>query len=232
MTSLHARPLAVDKSNPPGQEFFRRRWAEQINTPETYKGARILKAPEDLRVYERLIEETRAQVVLELGVESGGSALWFADRVRSLYPHDQGAYPVVIGVDINTQPTREAIERVGERGVHLVDGDLSNKRVISHVRALVAGRRALVVEDAAHTYDCTSAALRGYWDLVQPGCWLVVEDAMVDDDDLRLADWMPRGVERAINDFISSGAGAYFQRHHLAPYGVTFAPNGWLQRVR
>jgi cephalosporin hydroxylase len=180
------------------------------------------------------MEMSKVQVVVELGVESGGSALWFADRVRALSgpKESRGAYPAVIGVDINCTPTREAIERANEREVFLVEGDLNSKRVIDQVRTMVAGRRALIVEDAAHTYDCTFNALKNYWNMTQVGCWLVVEDGMVDDDELRFADWIPRGVTSAVDQFLSTGAGAYFERHHIAPYGLTFAPAGWLCRVR
>ena len=44
---------------------------------DLYAGVRIAKFPEDLRVYEHLLWASRTNVVIEIGTNYGGSALWF-----------------------------------------------------------------------------------------------------------------------------------------------------------
>jgi cephalosporin hydroxylase len=59
----------------------------------------------------------------------------------------------------------------------LVQGDVTDPQVPERVAALLdSERRALVVDDSAHTYDTTLAALRGFSRFVAPGGWFVVED--------------------------------------------------------
>src|SRR5581483_1475318 len=49
-----------------------------------YAGVPINKFPEDLRVYEHLLWASRADVVVEIGTDYGGSALWFRDRLATM----------------------------------------------------------------------------------------------------------------------------------------------------
>lgn len=196
-------------------DYYRARIA--MHTHDTYKGRIMAKFPEDLRTYEHLIWETQPEVIVELGTFAGGSALWFADRLQTLC--DGGT---VITVDISP-----AAAFNDARIVHLV-GDISDKSVVDHVHSLCAGRRVMVTEDSAHTYAVTSAALANYSDLVAPGCWMVVEDGVVDVPDLRIPGW-PSGVLPAIDDFMRTELAARFERHDLRPYGLTTHPTGWLR---
>ena len=51
------------------------------HTSDSYAGVPLSKFPEDLRTYEHLLWETRADTVIEIGTQAGGSALWFRDRL-------------------------------------------------------------------------------------------------------------------------------------------------------
>ena len=204
-------------------EYYRKRIINQISHVDSYKGVRILKFPEDLRTYERIIEAVQPEVIVELGIESGGSSLWFADRLDALCGGGK-----VVGIDINISNLSPSV--LQDERVVVVEGDLSSPNVIQRVKSLVAGKKALVIEDAAHTYECTISALKNYWDLVSVGSWLIVEDGIVDIEQLRYSLDTPRGVIRAIDDFMDTDAGKKFTRYDLAPYGITSHPTGWLFR--
>jgi cephalosporin hydroxylase len=89
-----------------------------------------------------------------------------------------------------------------------------------------------VVEDSAHVYATTIAALHGFARFVEPGGWFVVEDGCVDVEELRVSDDWPRGVIPAIDDFLASPDGAGFRRRRdLELYGLTCHRDGYLQRV-
>jgi cephalosporin hydroxylase len=204
-------------------DYYRLRLLNQIQYHDLYQGVRILKFPEDLRTYERLIDDTKPEVIVELGIESGGSSIWFADRLQTLCGSGE-----VIGVDINTNDARQNIP--SHLNVTIIDGDLTNPDIIKAVHDAVGGRRAMVIEDAAHDYACTSSALKNYWDLVPVGGWFIVEDGIVDIEPLRQFSWYPRGVLPAVEEFMETDEGKKFARHWLAPYGITSHPGGWLQR--
>src|SRR5262249_33557648 len=82
-----------------------------------------------------------------------------------------------------------------------------------------------------HMYETTRAALEGFARFVPPGGFFVVEDGCVDVEELRPDDRWPRGVLRALDEWLESPAGAGFVvRRDLEPYGIPCHPRGSLQR--
>ena len=177
----------------------------------SYKGLPLLKFPEDLEVYERLIELSRPNVVIELGTHGGGSTLWFRERV-----------PQVISVDLTQAKDID--------GVVQVEGDLLDPGLPERVGELVpAGSRCLVSEDSAHTYETTLAAPHGFSRFVPVGGFFVVEDGCVDIEEQRMENW-PRGVLPAIRDWLRDNED-FRVRGDLEP-SMTTNPEGYLERVR
>ena len=202
---------------------------------DSYAGVRLVKFPEDLRVYEHLIWNSSTSCVIELGTQEGGSALWFRDRLRLLQAYGRIRTLRVISVDLDMTLARDNLSRadpVYEDTIELVEGDLRDPGVAAQVASLVDPDAAvLVVEDSAHTYETTTAAFSGYSHLIKPGGWFVVEDGGVDIEEVRLDPAWPRGVIPAIHDWLRSPAGADFEmRRDLELYGLTSNPEGILQR--
>ena len=204
---------------------------------ERYAGVLTMKLPEDLRVYEHLMWDSAADAVIELGCHSGGSALWFRDRLAALRRYGRAARPgPVISIDLDTSVARKNLQAVDfwfADTIELVDGDVTDPTLPDRVAALLpAGARCLVVDDSAHTYETTAAALRGFARFVPPDGWFVVEDGCVDIEPLRLDPNWPRGVLPAIADWLTTPEGKAFRvRREAECYGITSHPGGFLQRV-
>jgi cephalosporin hydroxylase len=218
----------------PALDLFRSRVAQVMF--DTYAGIPMLKFPEDLRVYEHILWLGRVDVVLELGTQHGGSALWFRDRLRTLAAYGHIQRPHVLSMDLDVTEARRQLAQADpayEDEITLIEGDVRDASVTETVSGLVeSGASCLVVEDLAHTYETTMAALRAFSGLVQPGGFFVVEDGCVDVEEMRLhPDW-PRGVLPAVHDWLSSSQGRGFrQRRDLELYGITCHPEGFLQRA-
>ena len=215
----------------PLRDFWLDREAQHVK--DVYAGVRIQKMPEDLRVYEHLLWISRADTVIELGTNHGGSALWFRDRLTTMATcYGRIRHPRVISIDRDHAKARKAIG-ADPPGITLLTGDLGDKRLSDRVRALLMpGARCLVVEDTLHAYQTTRAALDGFARFVPPGGFFVVEDGIVDVPDLRPDKDLPRGVLPAIHDFLNTEAGAGFRvRRDLERYGLTCFPGGYLERV-
>jgi cephalosporin hydroxylase len=213
-------------------------WVSRIqqHTEDTYLGIPLSKFPEDLRVYEHLLWESRPQVVVEIGVQHGASALWFRDRLRTLQAY--GAIPSfrVIGIDVDLRAARanlDGIDPSWTESIELLEADVLDPALPATVAgAIPAGTPCMVVEDSLHSHDTTIAALRGFAPLVQPGGYFVVEDGCVDVEELRPSDDWPRGVIPAIDEWLATEEGARFTlRRDLEVYGVTCHPHGFLQRA-
>lgn len=196
-------------------------------------GVPIGKFPEDLRAYEHLLWASRACVVVEVGANRGGSALWFRDRLAAMAGYGRITAGHVFSVDLDLARSREHIGTDPE-GITLIQGDICDPGVAAQVVELVPPRsRCFVVEDSAHNYRTTMAALCGLAQLVPVGGYFVVEDGCVDIDAMRVLDDWPRGVLPAISDWLRSPQGSGFeQRRDLELYGLTCHPHGFLRRVR
>jgi cephalosporin hydroxylase len=203
---------------------------------DSYAGVRLVKFPEDLRIYEHMLWASAPRYVVELGTHAGGSALWFRDRLRMLASYGRIRDPRVIAVDLDMTAAKKNLAAVDARyaeTIALVEGDLRDPQIASHVATQIeAGASVLVVDDSAHNYETTMAALTGYAELIQPGGWFVVEDGGVDIEEVRLDPTWPRGVIPAIHDWLDSTTGRRFSiRRDIELYGLTSNPEGFLQRT-
>lgn len=203
-----------------------------------YAGILLMKFPEDLRVYEHLLWVMKPDAVIELGTHSGGSALWFRDRMQTFQRYG-GAPPRVITVDLAPHNAVANIEAADpsalKREITVLTGDVLDPDLPARVAELLpAGARCLVTEDSAHVSATTSAALKGFARFVPLGGWFVVEDGVVDDPNLKLNfDHEGGGVQPAIAEWLTTEEGSAFdQRRDLEIYGMTCHPHGYMQRNR
>jgi cephalosporin hydroxylase len=216
----------------PVRDYWMRRVA--LHTNDSYMGVPLSKFPEDLRVYEHLIWQSQSNVVIELGAQHGGGALWFRDRLETLSRYLEMGPPLVISVDIEIDAAISGTRRADPDldSIQFIGADVRDESLPDRVAALIPeGSRCLVVEDSAHEYDTTMAALVGFARFVPPGGFFVVEDGCVDIEAMRLRPTWPRGVLPAVDEWLMTSAGAEFSmRRDLEIYGITCHPRGFLQR--
>jgi len=136
-------------------------------------GVRMWKLIDDLQRYRRVIEQTRPQLVIEVGTRWGGSALWFAN----------------LGVDVFTIDIDQT-DAVRSRADHphpewnrvfFHEGDSIAPPAISRTREIAQDYdRVMVSLDGEHRAPHVLAEIALYRELVTPGCHLVVEDGIFD----------------------------------------------------
>jgi len=219
-------------------EDVRSYWLARVaqHTLDSYAGVRLSKFPEDLRMYEHLLWLSSANVVIEIGAQFGASALWFRDRLRALEQYGRVAGGRVISIDSNIGLARDELARADPgyaEQITLVEADVRDPALPARVTGLTpVGSRCFVVEDSAHTYDTTWAALTGFAQFVPVGGFFVVEDGCVDVEEMRLTETWPRGVLPALDDWLATSQAAGFTvRRDLERYGISCHPRGFLQRT-
>ena len=207
------------------------------HTTDSYAGVRMEKLPEDLRTYEHLLWETRANLVVEIGSRFGGSALWFRDRLRAMKAYGRIDSVGVISIEIDNADALDAVRAADPsyaETITFLEADIRDPELPGRVAtAIPLSARCFVVEDSAHVYDTTLAALRGFAGFVTVGGYFVVEDGYVDVEAMRPDESWPRGVLPAIADWLSTPEGQAFRvRRDLELYGISANPGGFLQRTR
>jgi len=180
-------------------------------------GAKALKCPLDLWVYQELIWRTRPDVVLETGTAHGGSALFLASLFDLI---GQGR---VVTADIEYRPGRPQHERI----TYLI-GSSVHPHIVGEMSAAARGARTMVVLDSDHAAKHVLAELEAYAPLVSPGCYLVVEDTNVNGHPVR-----PRhgpGPKEALEEFLA-GDDRFEVDAECEKHLLTMNPGGFLRRL-
>jgi cephalosporin hydroxylase len=180
-------------------------------------GVPVQKLPLDLWIYQEILDETRPDVLVEMGTAKGGSAFFFAS-VFDLLGHGE-----VLTVDIIAPEGRPEHDRI----TYLI-GSSTAPEIVDIVKEFVGGReRVMVVLDSDHSRDHVLAELRLYGNLVSPGCYLVAEDTNINGHPV-YSDFGPGPME-AVTTFLEERDDFEIDRRR-EKFLLTFHPSGFLQK--
>ncbi|TXH76230.1 MAG: cephalosporin hydroxylase [Lysobacteraceae bacterium] len=149
------------------------RWAEAPRdlgfndfTNCQWKGLRLLKDPATQSAYHNLLWEIRPRTIIELGIYSGASLVWFRDITKLL-----GIDCNVIGVDKNLG--RSQIPESERDHISLLEGDCSVPSSLEPLRDMI--KHPLLVIDDAHcnTFNVMAWAVAH---LLERGDYFIIED--------------------------------------------------------
>ena len=187
-----------------------------------YKGRLFCKNPFDIANYMRVLEALRPRTIIEIGTAEGGSALWFRDQGAAL-----GIDTQIYSFDIDP-PTnlKEHSIFIGQVDACQIERSLPASTFESLPHPW------LIIEDSAHTYECTLSVLLYFNRLVSPGDYIVIEDGVV--ADLPGADYVKfdDGPNRAVAEFLNLEPCKYeidTETCDFFGHNVTYCPNAWLK---
>jgi cephalosporin hydroxylase len=199
------------------------------NAPHTWQflhflGVGMMKAPNDLWMYQELISAHRPRVIIETGTYQGGSALWFA-FLQEMLGIEGGR---VFTVDF------EDHRRCQHPRITFLGGDSRDPAVrdaiadeVAQVEATYGAGPRLISLDADHSADHVRRELELYAPLAQVGDYLVVEDTNIS--------WGgpegDRGARGGVEDYIAQHQGEFIQDPLCERWLLTMHPGGWLRRV-
>ncbi|MBA2432205.1 MAG: class I SAM-dependent methyltransferase [Chthoniobacterales bacterium] len=148
-----------------------REWIERSQREIVFERVHCaLKNVFDLWVLQEILWETKPEVVVEIGVNQGGTTLWLSDTLRNFC----GNSAIVIAIDVE-RPTTALPENV-----HFLHGDSIAPETVAEASRLCAGRQTMVMVDGNHAAAHVLQELRLYTPLVSEGCYFVAEDGIVD----------------------------------------------------
>lgn len=186
-----------------------------------WMGVPALKNPLDAWIYQEILYETRPEVVVEIGSAAGGGTLYLAHLM------DIVSHGLVVSVDMDRSNYVVEHDRIVE-----VTGRSDDPRVVESVAAQCAGKRVMVIHDADHSKDQVLKDLSLYAPFVSVGCYLVIEDGIV--DLFRAHDglgWRREGPLAATRQFLRENED-FKSDLHRERYLMTYNPRGFLIRNR
>lgn len=184
-----------------------------------YRGIPTIRCPFDYVIYQMILSELKPDLVIEIGTNMGGTALYLADLMDTL---DHG---MIHSIDV-TKKSSETVAR--HPRVKLFDGGWQSYDV-ANARGF---KKVLVIEDASHMYEDSIGCLEKFSPLVSPGSYYIVEDGIV--SELGREKGFHGGPLRAIREFLSGHSDFSVDRKWCDLFGTnaTFNVNGYLKRVK
>ena len=189
-----------------------------------YKGVICQKNPFDLALYTKLLWELKPKNIIEIGTAEGGSALWFADTLRSY-----GIDGVVHSIDKN-----EKLTSINDERINFIQGDLFNMAnilPISYVKDLE--RPLLIIEDSAHLFETTFFILNYFKDILNKDEFIIIEDGIVNDLGNEYSHY-ENGPNRAIRKFLrENNMNFAIENEYCDYYGhnYTWNTNGYIRKI-
>lgn len=184
----------------------------------TYKGIKAIRCPFDYLIYQMIISEIKPDLIIEIGTNEGGSALYLADLMVA-----NNIKGEIHTIDIN----RVAYENIKSNSMIKF---FSNGWEDYDINLAAGFNTILVIEDAAHTYECTIGAIEKFSKVVTSGSYLIVEDGIV--NKLGMEHQFNGGPLRAIREFLPRHPEFKVDRKWCDLFGknATFNVNGYLKK--
>jgi cephalosporin hydroxylase len=185
----------------------------------TYKGIKAIKCPFDYVIYQMIISEVKPDLVIEIGTNIGGGALYIADLL------DSNGKGVLHTIDIldQVEPKVKEHKRISfyTQGWENYDLELTK-----------GFEKILIIEDASHLYKDTLGILNKFHSIVSKDSYFIIEDGII--NELGLEKVYSGGPLKAIREFLPNHSDYIVDRKWCDMFGknATFNVNGYLKKVK
>lgn len=206
----------------------------------TWLGVPNQQDPQDAMVLAELISQEKPDVIIELGTNEGGGALFYASIMELI---DKG---MVITMDTRDFRTGGWIGNPRCNTLKCIKANESpiwNKRVkfiqglpqqnLEAVKELTANlQKVWVIEDSSHIYQDVMTNLESFSQFVTPGGLLLVQDTKLKRFVCGVTDCPYRNAPMdAVFDFMALHKGEYIMDRSLEYFRYTQHAMGWLRKV-
>jgi cephalosporin hydroxylase len=186
----------------------------------TYRGIKMIKNPFDYLLYQMIINEVKPDLIIEVGTNHGGTALYMSDMLDLIGKGE------IHTIDVTEYPMDERV--------------INNKRIKRFLGGYQAYdlkncegyEKILVIDDGSHLYEHTLQILQKFQDVVTPDSYFIVEDGAL--IHIGLTKDYGGGPVRAIEEFLQTNDNYIIDRNWCDFFGknATFNTNGFLKKVK
>ena len=221
IAEMAARVHRTQAEHGPLLQAYHKVWYESEHTwvYNNFLGVGVMKSPNDLWMYQTLMNDWRPRTVIETGTYQGGSALWFAFCMEAL-----GIDGRVWTVDA------EDHRKCSHPRITFLEADSTDPKLVEALKAEIQ-HPLLISLDSDHSAEHVRKEL----DLFAPLCdvydWLVVEDTNISWGDVTGGGDGERGARGGLEDYLRAHEGEFRQDILCERHLLTMHPGGWLQRV-
>ena len=185
----------------------------------TYRGIKAIKCPFDYVMYQMLIFELKPDLIIEIGTNKGGTALYFADLMEII---GHGEVHTIDILKDYAAPILNSNPRIKQFTDGYQNYDMNLVKKFKNI---------LVIEDGSHTYEDTIGAIIKFAPIVTKGSYLIVEDGII--SELGMNKRFNGGPLKAIKEFLDSNSDFEIDRKWCDLFGTnaTFNVDGYLKKL-
>ncbi len=217
--------------------WLKQEWNQLHWQSFSWFGFQIWQFPEDLLRLQEVVTTLKPDVIIETGVNRGGSAIFFASMCRLLGNGRVISIDIQIPVDV-----RQAVEQSSFSDlITLIEGDSASEEVVSQVKSLIGkDERTFIFLDSDHSKAHVLRELQAYSGMVTSGSYIVATDGVMQsltDTPYGRKEWADDNPSAAARAFLASNPEFIIQRPK-ALFGdqyvidsLTYWPDAWLYRT-
>lgn len=185
----------------------------------TYREIKAQRSPFDYVIYQMIISEVQPDLIIEIGTNFGGGALYMADLLNNL------GNGMVHSVDI-TNNCSDIVKN--HPRIKLFHDGYDNY----DLNLIKEEYKVLIIEDASHTYEDSINALNKFYSYVSVNSYFIVEDGIV--DKLGASKKFNGGPCKAIREFMTNNNDYIIDRKWCDFFGknATNNVNGYLKKIK
>ena len=185
----------------------------------TYKGIKAIRCPFDYVIYQMIINEVKPDLVIEVGTNIGGGALYIADLLDS---NGKGVLHTIDILDM-VNPKVKDNNRIKFFTNGWEDYDLELTKGFETI---------LIIEDASHIFKDSIGILNKFHEIVSVDSYFIIEDGII--NELGLETSYEGGPLKAIREFLPSHPEYIVDRKWCDMFGknATFNVNGYLKKIK
>ena len=192
-------------------DFIRDYYRARLDWQTTWMGYPSVKTPTDLWVIQEILTQTKPGLVIECGTFAGGSALFYG-HVLDANRREKTAR--VLTIDTTPpNPVGSVVEGFpfppNHPRVVFLRGSTVNPKTVEEIQkgygAGSLGTRTMVLLDSQHEAKHVRRELELWAPLVSPGCYLVVEDTIINGNPVTLEDTGDDGLRTQLEGITKDG---------------------------
>ena len=185
----------------------------------SYRGVKYIRCPFDYVIYQMVINEIKPDLIIEVGTNNGGGALYMADILNQIGNGEIHTIDIIDMVQSDLVKTHPRIKR-------FLGGYQSYD--INNVNGY---NKILIIDDGSHIYEDVKNCLEKFKNLPSKDSYFIVEDGVLDDLG---HEGYNGGPLKAIEEFISTNESYIIDRKWCDFFGknATFNVNGYLKKIK